>query len=72
LKMSKDICKALSIQENDIFTCDFAWWSKHKKPYLIEINSAPGIWFPEKDKKYRTKFYKDIAKHFQKLALSSI
>jgi DNA-binding XRE family transcriptional regulator len=25
LKMSKDICKALSIQENDIFTCDFAW-----------------------------------------------
>lgn len=64
LDISKKIMKALSIQENDIFTCDFAWCHNDKKPYLLEINSAPGIWFPEKDKKYRNKFYKDIVKHF--------
>ena len=67
VEMSRKIMKRLSIQENDVFTCDFAWCAKHKKPFLIEINSAPWIWFPEADKKYRTKFYKDIAKHFDKL-----
>ncbi len=69
--MSKKIMKNLSIQENDVFTCDFAWCAKQKKPYLIEINSAPWIWFPESDKKYRTKFYKDIAKHFNKLIIAN-
>ena len=71
LQMSKKICRALSVQENDIFTCDFARCAKDKKPYLIEINSAPWIWFPEKDKKYRTKFYTDIANHFLKICSSS-
>ncbi len=67
LVMSKQIQKKIWIKEEDIYTCDFAWCSTDKKPYLIEINSAPGIRFPEKDKKYRSKFYKDIAKYFVKL-----
>ena len=67
LTMSKKIQKKIGIQEEDIYTCDFARCSKDKRPYLIEINSAPGIWFPDEDKKYRKKFYKDLAVYFGKL-----
>lgn len=67
LTMSKQIQKKIGIQEEDIYTCDFARCSDDQRPYLIEINSAPGIWFPEEDKKYRKKFYKDLATYFEKL-----
>gem|GEM_PF-6731325 len=43
VEMSRKIMKRLSIQENDVFTCDFAWCAKHKKPFLIKLNKTFSI-----------------------------
>lgn len=42
-----------------IYTADLIF-NKKQKPYLIEINSKPGIYFYPQDKKLQTKFYSDI------------
>lgn len=65
--MCKDIQTDLSIHETDVYSLDFAYCADEDKRYLIEINSAPGIWFPEEDKHYQHKFYHDLADHFHYL-----
>ena len=65
--ISAKVQDRLGIRHNDLYSFDFAYCSKDKRPYLIEINSAPGIWFPDEDIHHRTKFYEDTADFFLKL-----
>lgn len=67
LDMSTQIQEKLGIQKNDLYSFDFAYCMDEDKWYLIEINSAPWIWFPETDHKYRDIFYNDTAKFFKGL-----
>jgi D-alanine-D-alanine ligase-like ATP-grasp enzyme len=63
--MSNEIHEELKVHDTDIYSLDFAYCGDDKKWYLIEINSAPGIWFPDKDKHYQFQFFNDLADHFQ-------
>lgn len=64
LELSKKIHAKLSISKYDLYSLDYAYCAEEKKRYLIEINSAPGIWFPEEDSVYRDDFYKKVADYF--------
>lgn len=54
----------LMVDLNDMYSLDFAYCSDEKKWYLIELNSSPGIWFPDEDKEYQYQFFNDVAEYF--------
>ena len=62
--LSTQIHEKLGVQHNDLYSLDFAYCLDEKRWYLIEINSAPGIWFPDEDHHYRDDFYEQVAHYF--------
>ncbi len=69
VNLSKIIYKKLELENHDIFSMDFAYCSDDKKWYLLEINSSPGTWYYQEDKrilenicKWFVKFFKNISK----------
>ena len=67
MDMANNIIIDLGIQDNDVYSLDFAYCGNEKKRYLIEVNSAPGIRFPDEDIQYQHDFFHDLAKHTVKL-----
>ncbi len=65
--MSKAIQQKLWVNQNDLYSLDYAYCLDEKRRYLIEINSAPWIWFPDEDLEYRDEFYNNVATHFSSL-----
>lgn len=57
----------LGIGEQDLYSLDFAYCSKDQRRYLIEMNSAPGIWFPPEDKQFQLDFFQEVADYFHYL-----
>ncbi len=57
----------LKINKADIYSLDFAYCNDDAKWYLIELNSAPGIRFPDEDKHYQYKFFQDLAEYMHLL-----
>ena len=63
LKMFKDIDKKIKKYKPRIYTVDLFYGNN--KPYLIEINTMPGILFNKKDRKTQIYFYNEIIKAFK-------
>lgn len=59
--------KDLKVDGPDIYSLDFAFCTDDAKWYLIELNSAPGIWFPDEDKHYQYAFFHDLAQYMHDL-----
>ncbi len=51
LSMIQKIYNELDITDANIFSMDFAYCKQEKKRYLIEINTSPGTWYYQKNKK---------------------
>lgn len=67
LVLSKHIYKDLRLQDNNIFSMDFAYCAKDKQRYLLEINSSPGTWYYQEDKKILEKICLWLASFFKQL-----
>jgi len=57
----------LKIDSADIYSLDFAYCTDDARWYLIELNSAPGIRFPNEDKHYQYAFFQDLADYMSQL-----
>lgn len=68
LSLSKKIYKTLQINDNNIFSMDFAYCKKEKKRYSLEINASPGTWYYQKDKKILKKICSWLVIFFKNLA----
>lgn len=58
-KLARDVDEKFKDFWPRIYTIDLIF-DKQQKPWLIELNSKPGIYFYPKDKKLQDKFYMDI------------
>jgi len=67
LHLSKEIYKDLNLQDNDIFSMDFAYCKPEKRRYLIEINASPGTWYYQTDRWALLKICKGLAIFFTSL-----
>lgn len=52
--------KDFSNKEDSLISLDFAYSKDEWRWYLLEINSSPWIWFPNKDKNYKIKYFNDL------------
>jgi|GEM_PF-2354032 len=69
MEMCKEIQESLKVSPFDSYSFDFGYCLDEDKWYLIEINSAPGIWFPDEDLSYQYKFFHDLGTYFSTLLL---
>lgn len=67
LSLIKNVYKELNITDANIFSMDFAYCKKEWKRYLIEINTSPGTWYYQKNKKKLEKICKWLAQFFLSL-----
>lgn len=67
LEKSASIQELLKVQAQDMYSLDYAYCADEQEWYLIEINSAPGIWFPEKDRDHQQAFFDNLAYYFTHL-----
>ncbi len=67
IELCKWAQKDLKIEKADIYSLDFAFCGDEWKRYLIELNSAPGIRFPDEDKQYQFDFFHDLAQYMSML-----
>lgn len=58
-KIAKEVDKQFQDFLPRIYTIDLIF-DKQQKPWLLELNSKPGIYFYPQDKNLQTKFYTDI------------
>lgn len=66
--LSKKIYKDLHLDGKDIFSMDFAYCTKEKRRYLLEINASPGTRYYQEDKKILKKICSWLVSFFNKLA----
>jgi len=71
LSLSKKAYKELKIEDKSIFSIDFAYCKKDKQRYLIEINSSPGTWYYQTDKKLLTIICSWLVRFFLSLQTSN-
>ncbi|PIR73654.1 MAG: hypothetical protein COU40_01395 [Candidatus Moranbacteria bacterium CG10_big_fil_rev_8_21_14_0_10_35_21] len=60
----KKVASTFSQFENTVYTIDFMF-DKSQKPWIIELNSMPGMYFPKEEEKCMEKTYLELIKLFK-------
>lgn len=64
IEMCQQAQEALWVTIADMYSLDFAYCKEEERRYIIEMNSSPGIWFPDEDRAYQEQFFMDVATYF--------